>query len=383
MSIPPNLPSVFDLMTPVTQTQLRATFVNALVAVGIPADQWVQGGVFSSILTQFANIGASLSTVLSAGISAMFLDYAVGPWLVLLAYYQYGVTAIPATFASGQYTFTNAGGGLYTFAAGTLQLTNSATKQTYTNAQAFTLNPLSTLTINVVANQAGSIGTAAPGAIDTIVSVMIGVTGTNIAAVAGQDQEPDPALRIRCQAARALSSNGGPRMAYKAAIQAAINGSGNQVNINRVSVSPASSTGIVTVTCAAPSGAVTAEDLTAAALAIENLVRPTGVTVYVVSASAVNYSNALVVYAQALPGVTAAGIQALAEADLTAWFAAYPIGGLVTTGTGYVFASGINSVIGEASPAIYAVTGATDMALSTSQVADNATTITVNLVSPT
>jgi len=375
--------SIFDLITPIPASQLRTTFVNALVAVGIPANQWRAGGVFSTILTVLSTFAATFSSFLASGVASYYLDYASGPWLIILAYYVYGVTAFAATFASGNYTLTNSGGGLYTFAAGTFRLANSATGQTYTNTAGFTLNPSSTLTIPIAATQAGSVGTSAPGAIDTIVTVSLGVTGTNAAAVVGLDAESDPALRARCQATVTLPSNAGPRQAYSAAILPAINSSGNRVNINRVSVSPSSSTNIVTITCASAAGAVSSQDLTAAATAVESLVRPTGQVAAVYSATAVNYTNTINVYAMALPGISAAALQALIESDLTAWMAVYPIGGLTTTsGSGYVYASGINAVIGEASDAIFSVTGATDMALGASQVITNGTTIIVTLVSP-
>lgn len=373
--------SIYDLITPATPDQMRTTIINAIVTLGVPADKWLRGAVFSTIISVLATVAAGFSTILASGIASMFLDYSAGAWLILLAYYVYGVVAQPATFASGQYSFTNSGGGSFVISARTLQLVNSSKKTSYTNVADFTLSPLASLTIDISATQAGAASTAAPGAIDTIVTVMPGVSGTNALAVVGLDAESDPALRTRCQAARALSSNGGPRLAYEAAVKGAINASGGSVNINRVSVSPASSTGIVTVTVAAPAGAVSAEDMTAAALAVENLVRPEGVTVHVVAATAVNYANSLTVYARALPGITAQLIHDAAEDDLTEWMAQYPIGGLPTTGGNFVFASGINSAIGEASTAIYAVTGATDLALSSSQVVDNATTITVVLTS--
>lgn len=374
--------SIYDLMSPVPTDQMRSTFVNTLVSLGVPADKWLKGSVFSTIITVLATVASGFSVILSNGIASMFLDYSSGAWLILLAYYVYGVTAQPATFATGQYSFVNGGGGSFTLPARTLQLVNSVKKTTYTNVADFTLSPTSSLTIDITATVSGAASTAAPGGIDTIVTVMPSVTGTNAAAVVGLDAESDPALRARCQAARALSSNGGPRLAYTAAVKGAINASGNPVNINRVSVSNSSSTGIVTVTVAAPAGAVSTEDLTAASLAIESLVRPNTVTVYLVNATAVNYSNALTVYAQGLPGITAQSIQQAVETDLTAWMAEYPIGGLATTGGNGVFASGINSVVGEANPAIYAVTGATDLAMTTSQVIDNMTTVTVVLVAP-
>jgi hypothetical protein len=59
------------------------------------------------------------------------------------------------------------------------------------------------------------------------------------------------------------------------------------------------------------------------------------VTVNVYAATPVNYSEAITVWCQALPGYTTSLVQQAVEDALTAYFAAYPIGGLTSdTGTG-------------------------------------------------
>ena len=106
--------AVTDLLTPVTAAQMRTTLVSLMVTLGVRADLWRAGGVASTILTVCANTAATFSSLMVAALSGNYLDYASGSWLVLLAYYVYGVTALPATFASGEYTLTNTGGGVYT-----------------------------------------------------------------------------------------------------------------------------------------------------------------------------------------------------------------------------------------------------------------------------
>lgn len=367
---------VTDLLTKITKDQMRTTLVNLLVTLGVRADLWRKGGVASSILTVIAQTAAGFSSVMVDALSSNFLDDASGSWLVLLAYYVYGVTARPATFATGQYTLTNAGGGVYSYAPGQWTVLNSTTKVTYTNADAIALGSLSSQTFGIIATVAGSAGSATPGQIDTLVTTMLGVTGTNAAAVVGQDAQSNASLRIACQASLAAQSVRGPRDAYQWAVTTAVNPStGAVVNIDRVQVVTATSTGIVSIYCAAPSGAPTASDLTAAAAAVEKLARPNGTTANVYSVSTVPDANSITIWAQALPGVTAAAITAAAATAVADYLAIYPIGGLSMGAGGYLFASGIDGVIKATNPAIYAVTGTTDIAIAAGQVVTDSVAI--------
>ena len=374
--------AVTDLLTPVTAAQMRTTLVSLMVTLGVRADLWRAGGVASTILTVCANTAATFSSLMVAALSGNYLDYASGSWLVLLAYYVYGVTALPATFASGEYTLTNTGGGVYTYGVGEATFLNSTTKATYTNAEPISLGATTSQTFAITCTVAGSAGSASPGQIDTLVTTMLGVVGTNGLSVVGQDAESDPALRLRCQASLAAQSVRGPRGAYQWAVSTAINATtGARVNINRISVVTATSTGIINIYCASPSGTPTAGDLTAAATACEALARPNGGTVNVFGVSTVADTDTITVWAQALPGVSATSVKAAADAAVAAYIALYPIGGLATTGSGYLFASGINGVIKATNGAIYAVTGTTDRGISAGQVVTDATNIVVNVVS--
>ena len=372
---------VTQLLTPITTAQMRSTLVNLLVTLGVRADLWRAGGVASTILTVMATTASGFSTLMCAALSSNFLDYATGSWLVLLAYYVYGVTATPATYATGQLTLTNSGGGVYSYAVGLATFLNTTTAQTYTNSTVISLGAMATQTISVICTTAGTIGNAPPGEVTALVTTMLGVTCTNASAIAGQDAQSDASLRTACQAALAAQSVRGPRGAYQYAVSTAINPITNAlVNINRIQVTSATSTGIVSVYCASPSGAPSADDLTGAATSIEAVARPNAVTANVYAVSTTSDSDAIVVWAQALPGVSAAAVQVAAANAVAAYIALYPIGGLVTFSGGMLFASVIDGVIYATNPAIYAVTGTTSHAIAAGQVITDNTTITVNVV---
>ena len=383
--------TIQELLTPVTAAQMRVTMVQALKTLGIPADQWKVGGIASTILTVCATMLAGFSTMLVQGIGSGFLTTATGGWLSLVAYYVYGVTRPAATFANGTLTLTNSGGGVYSYAPYQATFFDPVSKQTYANTQAIALGALGTQTVAIACTVAGSAGSAPPGEITGLSTAMLGVNVSNPTACVGQDAMSDANLVLLCQAKLGASSVRGPRSAFAYAIQVAVNAvNGAPVNINRSSISRSSHTGTVTIYISSPSGTVDANDLLGVENAIESGVpglsppfsgaRPDCVTVNVYAATPVNYSEAITVWCQALPGYTTSLVQQAVEDALTAYFAAYPIGGLTSdTGTG-IFATGIDGVCQAAIPGIFAVEGNFDTPLLPGQVAVDATTVTVRLV---
>lgn len=380
--------TITDLLNPITADQVNDTFLTTLEVLGIPARSWKQGGTARTILRVVARTYAGFSTLMVFALSGAFLEKAEGGWLVLLAYYVYGVTAIPATFASGSLTLVNTGGGIYTYGPREARFLDPITKVTFTNVDGFTLNALTTLPIDIEATISGAAGSALPGAITDLVTTMLGVAVSNPLSVIGRDAERDPDLRARCLAKLATRSVRGPRNAYEFEALSAKRIDGSPVNINRVGISKSSSTGTVTVYCASPSGAPTSDDLDAVALAIENLVRPQAVTVGVLAVTEVTYAHTLTVWAQSTPGVSAANVKAAAEKAIADFIAAYPIGGLVQADTAQrgLFGSGISSVIGSASPAkVFSVEGDTpgssvpNLALVAGEVATDGITLNVQM----
>ena len=362
--------TVSSLLVPMTQDQIRATMVAQLVTVGIPADKWIRGGVASTLLTVFAMVLAMLSALLSQVLAAGWLETASGSWLTLLAYYVYGVARPEATFAAGKLALVNSGAVTFTYAANQAIFGDSSTKKQFTNSTGFTLGANATLTIDIVAAEAGASSSAAVGKIDTLVTFMIGVTCSNPFDVVGADAMADASLRDLCIAALGARSVRGPRTAYAYAIQTARNPiTGAAVNVNRWKISPNSHTGHVGVVVASAAGLVTADDLTGVSNSIEEKARPDAITVDLDSATTVPYVRSIVVWCQAKPGLLASTVSDAVGLALLDFFEAYPIGGLSKGGGPYsIFATGLEGVVKSAYPGIFAVDGFTDMGLGLLQI---------------
>lgn len=295
-----------ELLTPVTTDQQYEQFLDLLEAIGLKARSWRQGGALRTILRIVAGVYAGFSAIATAFIRAGFLEHAVGSWLTLLAFYVYGVTRIPATFATGEVTLTNSSTG-NVFDVGSDELRVLAISgKSYTNVSPFILGPGQSLTIAVRAVEIGASSSAPPGTITTLETQMSGVTVTNAAAVVGSDEERDPDLRQRCIDKLGTLSGLGPRGAYAFSVRSATRPDGSFVDVNRLRVSPGSSTGQVTVYVASPSGAPAAEDLEYIRAAIELYARPDSVTATVLAATPVAFTPALTIWARRTEGLTEA-----------------------------------------------------------------------------
>ncbi len=375
--------TVADLITPVTSAQQEETFLKTLETAGLAPRAWRKGGSLRTILFVVAVVVSGLSGMIAGFAASGFLDTSAGGWLTLLAQSVYGVTRIPATFATGSVTLVNTGGGSYTFAAGAFVCSSSATGASFVNGSSFTLAPGATLSVPVIASALGAASSASPGTVTTIVTTMLGVTCTNTAAIVGTDAEVDSVLRQRCKDKLSTLSGLGPRGAYGYAVRSATRPDGSVVNVNRFSISPGSSTGVVTIYVASPSGAPAASDVTYVQSSIELYARPDSVTANTFAATTLPVSRALTVWAVAQVGVSASDLAGLVNAALIALMTSYPIGGIPKTPSlqGYLYATRIEGAVVAAHPSIFAVDGVgADVLMNPSDVATLAATLTVRIV---
>lgn len=375
--------AISDLLQPVTEEQQLESFLSTLESIGLPARSWREGGVYRTILRVVASAFAGFSNNVLAFGNAGFLETATGDWLRIVAEQVYGVTYIPSTFATGNVTITNAGGGIYSWNPDELRVLHATNGKTYTNTAAFTSNPGDILLQPVRAIEIGSPSNASAGTITKFESAYPGLTVTNGFAIVGSDDEADADLRQRCRDRLSVISGKGPRGAYAYAVKSATRTDGSYVDVNRVTISPNSSTGVVDVYVASPAGAPVATDLPFIAANIELLARPDSVTANLVGATVSASSRSLTVWAKAQDGLTATDLSALVSAALDTMVAAYPIGGIPKppSAQGYLYASNIEGTARDAHPAIYAVDGAgADIALTASQVATLAATLDIRLV---
>lgn len=365
--------SIDELTSPITEDQALEKMLDIAETLGLRARSWRKGGSLRVILRVAARMYAAMSAIVAAFIAAGFLETSTGEWLTRLARHVYGVERRAATFAREQLTLTNNGGGLFEdIGPGEIVAINPTTKKAYRNTTLFTLNPLQTLELEFEAVEEGAASSAPPGTIVDLETHLDQVEVTNPRAFIAMDAEQDPELRQACRDKLAALSVRGPRGAYRWAVREAKRADGNAVNINRTLVSTSSSTGRVTVTVAAPSGAPAPEDLAAVVESIEQLARPDAVRVTTQAATEVLITRALTVYARRTDGVSAADIRTLVEAAIVREAPNYPIGGYPKppATTGKVWADWIKAIAKGAHETIYEVDGeGGDVELTTGQVA--------------
>ncbi len=332
--------TIDELLTESTADDIFDGMLSNLETFGIPARSWRIGGTGRTILRIVATLYAGFTAMMVAIAKAGFLPTATGGWLTMLAKYVYGIDRIAATYASGKLTLSNSGGGIYSFGVGDYIAKASGSGKSYANVAPFTLNPTSTITIDIRALELGSASNAIPGAIDTNVSsVGSSVTPGNTTAVLGTDEEIDDVLRQRCLDSLGANSNRGPRTAYATAVSSAKLSDGSPTSVNRAKISPYSSTGQVTIVLASAAGTVTVDDINAVAASVEALARPDTDTVTVSSAVAITDTRSVTVWATKTSGIDAATIMNAVVRALTLFQQAYPVGGRYQSPStqGYLF----------------------------------------------
>lgn len=377
-----------ELTRPLTRDEVEAKIYEVLALIGVSTTSWKPGAVVRTMIAACSILLAAFSTLTANIARSGFLELAEGKWLALVAYHVYGVEKRYATLAAGQVTLTNEGGGTYALDADELTLINVITGKTYRNTASFTLDALSTLTIDVYAVEYGSASTAIAGTITIIQSPsMPAVTVANALAVVGLDEERDPSLRARCAEKLGALSPNGPWDAYSYAARNALRDDGSPVAVTRVRTSK-DGYGIVTTYVATATGAVTGPDLLAVDEAIQMRAAPLAVTAFVLSATPVTIAVSYRVWLYNTSGLSEAQITSAISARLALFMSGQPIGGNVLgAGLGAVFHDALRTVIGSTLPQIFHVelvtpAGDTSLAISAVPVLGTVTALAINQVPP-
>lgn len=348
--------SIDELTTPLTADEVREAIYSALARVGVSTAGWKPGGVVRAIVTAVAVVFAAFTELTAAVTRSGFLELAEGEWLTVLAANGYGVARIEATFATGEVTLTNSGGGVYSLDPGDLIVTNPTTGKSYRNTAAISLGALSTATAAIEAIEQGATSTSAAGAITQLETALLGVTCSNALAVVGADAESDSALRARCYEKMSALSPNGSADAYAYFAKSAVRADGTAIGVTRCSVTRNSTIGAVTVTVATPTGPLAAEDLTVVDETIQTQAVPCAVECVVQNGVEVEIDVTCEVWYYAAGGLSNSTIQSAVTAALVAYVSERPIGGdVIPPSTGYVFADALRTVIGAAHPAIFHV----------------------------
>lgn len=367
------------LITPVTEEQFLERFLTTLEVLGLRARSWRPKGVYRTILAVLAATCAAFSDLQVRFTRSAFLELSEGDWLTWVAFYVYGVARPEATFAAGKATLTNAGGGNFPWTAGQLRIFNPDTKKAYTNAADFTLVPLGTITIDIIAIEQGSSSSSIAGTITEIETQFAeqGVTVTNAEPVVGSDAMQDAELKQLCLDKIAARSAFGPRGAYRYAIRSAKRENGSTVDINRFSISMSSSKGTIDIIVASPSGVPSNADVAAVEDNVEEIARPDPAVANVSAATGKSISRGITIWAKKQPGLKASDLQELAAKEIIALNRSYPVGGIrKSSRKGFFWATNLDGAIQKAHPAIYAVDGVgADEELAPNEVAVLAVTI--------
>jgi phage-related baseplate assembly protein len=367
-----------DLTTPLTRQQVQQSIYGVLGTVGVNTTSWKPGAVVRTMIVAVSVVLSSLTQLTAKIARSGFLELAEGVWLTLVAHYVYNVDRFAATFAPGFITLTNAGGGVYSPNADDLVFSNPSTGKTYRNTTTFTLGAMATITVPILAVEAGSSSTSAPGAISVLETTLLGVTCSNGLALVGRDEESDPALRTRCSEKLGALSPFGPWDAYANAVRNTTRADGSSTAVTRVRTVK-NGYGDVTTYVATPSGAVagTVGDLTTDLGLVDEQIQqfaaPLAVTADTQSATPLSISVAYEVWCYNTTGLTQAGLLAAIATRLATFMSTQPIGGNIAppSVSGQVFVDAIRTVIGASLPQIFHVlvtTPSADVAIASSEV---------------
>lgn len=341
-----------ELTKPLTREEIENAIYSALAAKGVRTTSWKSGAVARTIITGTSIVLSAFSRLQAAIARGGFLDLAEGDWLTLVARHVYGVERIEGTFASGSVTLTNTGGGVYSGDAGDLVFSCSsgpAEGKAYRNTAAYSLPAGATVTVPIQAVEIGSGSSADPAAIDTLETVLLGVTVSNALAVVGTDEETDPALRSRCRDKLGPLSPMGPRDAYASVARAAVNVDGEPIGVTRVRTIPDGYGGL-TVYVATAAGGVSAPDVAIIQADVRRLAEPNAVTATIASAVPMSLSVTYELWVREAIGLTTSQIEDRVNAALTAFCQAMPIGGDLVDGAplGQLHRSAIDGAIADA-----------------------------------
>lgn len=404
-----------ELLQPLTREAVYRALLSFAAELGLTTTAWQDGEPPKALLVIFSQwIAATYNVAILPIVRALFLDFAEGTLLKIVALTLYGVQWKAATFATGKVTLENRGLVPHTFQPDDVAIKNTAGKVFRNKTGGFLAawsgsGDYPTLELDFEAVESGSESTtgasglvAEPAQAPPDVFVV-----PNISPLIGQDEESPEALRRRCRLRAGLFSPGGPRAAYEYVALSTRIPDGSEASrptleerllvsretdvataVTRVRV--LSTAGEVDVYLASASGAAVGDETTEGTdvflvnQAIQLLCVPHGITARVYAATEVSVTRTLEVLVLREANATAEEVKASVEAAVAKWFAELPIGGrrAVAGGDGYVLMGELEGVAKAAHPAAYLVTASpgTDVTLAPGAVGVPAITVNVTLV---
>src|SRR5262245_56652498 len=119
------VPTLAQLLKPVTKDEALASILSVASAVGLPITAWQSFSVGRELLGVFAQKIPDLSQIAATVTAGGFLDYASGDWLALLSQQTFDVTPPEATFGTTTVTLTNASTTTYPITTGALKFAST------------------------------------------------------------------------------------------------------------------------------------------------------------------------------------------------------------------------------------------------------------------
>lgn len=377
--------NINDLTEELTADEVKTAIYQELDLLGVETTVWKPGAVVRTIIAVFSVLLGYCTYIISGIASSSFLAFAQGSWLTLLAEYTYNVIREGASNATGNLTLTNSSATPYSIAVDDLIVSNPTISKEFRNAEAFLIPALGSVTTVIAAVEEGSGSTSAPGAINSLVTPLAGVTCTNPAALTGFDAESDDSLKLRCQQSTAALSPFGPSDAYRFAATSATR-EGESCGVTRIRLD-ADGAGNISVYVASATGEIPgavgdlSTDLGCVALAIQQNAVPLGITANVFSCTTVNINVAYVANVYDSVNLDAVSILALTDTALGDRVNRLPIGG----DGGFFYLDSIKSCIDNTLPEIYRIqvtSPVSDIALAINEVAVLATATGTVVVTP-
>jgi hypothetical protein len=378
--------SIASLLVTETKAAIYSFALGVARAISLPVDSWQAGDPTRSLYHVLSEKLSILEVNAAGYVASAWLDHATGEWLKVLAEQVYGVVVPGAIAATTTVRLTNASTtNLYTFDAGDLIFSSADTGKTYKSTAYYdtttatwlasgtlAIGPGTILDVTVVAEELGSDSSAGAGEITVMVTPYDGVTCTNATAAVGIDEQSASVTKQQCRDMQDMLSPNGAKGAYSYVVRNP--DFGGTSAITRVRVFGDSTTGIVTMYLAGPSGGSSAADVALAELAVVTWCTPLCFTPILAAATNVTVAVTYELWVYKSCNKTADEVRSAVSDALGVMFAERPIGGDVISPatTGKLYQSMVSKTILDALPQGFRVSVTVpsgDTALTNGQVA--------------
>ncbi len=323
------IPPLTELVAQIPVETIFSQSLEIAADIGLPETAWQPISIGREIIYINAQIASNFSVVMQTGaVAGGFLTYATAAWLTLCAFEIFDTERIESSSATGKITLNNASLVPYTFGPGDVRVLNETNQKTFTCTSGGTVPASGTLTTTeFIADEPGTASNLTVGDVLSLVSTAPGVTPAWQEDLIGQDEETDPALKIRAREANAKASPNGPADAYDYFAKTTKRANGSNVGVTRTN--RVEGNGTITVYCADADGALITSDRDLVFANINENVVPTGFTVIVPDPSCVEKN--ITVQIELVPNPDSAEPHVQTEnriqVAIVEYFATIPVGG--------------------------------------------------------